>query len=88
MANWLDNWYMDERGRLASTDFRFDGFPQAVRFVNLVAHEAEAQGHHPEMLINYDKVTVYLTTHDEGMVTVKDYRLGEAISRIYQDMAR
>lgn len=88
MINWLDTWHQDEQGRLVSPPFKFDGFTQAIGFVNLVAKEAEAQKHHPEIQINYDEVTVFLITHDIGMVSVKDYRLGEAITRIYLDVVK
>jgi 4a-hydroxytetrahydrobiopterin dehydratase len=87
MANWLDKWHQDDQGRLASS-FEFGGFPDAIRFVNLVAEEAERQEHHPEIMVNYDQVTLYLITHDEGIVTVKDYRLGEAITRIYEEFVK
>jgi 4a-hydroxytetrahydrobiopterin dehydratase len=82
MTNWLDRWHQDHRGRLV-TSIKFDGFPQAIKFVNLVAREAEAQQHHPEITIEYDRVTLTLITHDEGIVTVKDYRLAESITKIY-----
>jgi len=85
MANWLDRWHQDHRGRLVAS-MKFDGFPQAIRFVNLVAHEAEAQRHHPEISIEYDRVTIGLITHEEGMVTVKDYRLAESITNIYDSI--
>lgn len=88
MTNWLDTWRQDEQGRLVSPPFKFDSFPQAIAFVNLVAKEAEAQRHHPEIRINYDEVTALLITHDIGMVTIKDYRLGEAITRIYLEVVR
>jgi 4a-hydroxytetrahydrobiopterin dehydratase len=88
MTNWLDTWHQDERGRLVSSPLKFDSFTQAIRFVNLVAAEAEAQRHHPEILINYDEVTIYLITHDIGMVSIKDYRLGEAIMGVYFDVVK
>ncbi len=88
MTNWLDTWHQDERGRLVSTPLKFEGFKQAINFVNLIAKEAESQRHHPEILIDYDKVTISLITHDLGMVSIKDYRLGEAIMRIYFEQVR
>ena len=37
--------------------FQFDDFVQAMKFVNQVADAAEAANHHPDILINYNKVT-------------------------------
>jgi 4a-hydroxytetrahydrobiopterin dehydratase len=85
LHNWLDRWSLGESGAL-ECEFTFRGYRDAIRFVNLVAVEAEGQDHHPEMTVGYDKVRVSLITHDIGMVSVKDHRLGEAITRIYLDM--
>lgn len=85
LHNWLDRWTMADSGAL-ECDFSFRGYRDAIRFVNLVAREAEEQDHHPEMTVGYDKVRVSLITHDIGMVSVRDHRLGEAITRIYIDM--
>lgn len=52
--------------------YQFPDFKQAVAFVNRVAEIAEAANHHPDIDIRYNKVTIGLTTHDEGGVTEKD----------------
>jgi 4a-hydroxytetrahydrobiopterin dehydratase len=52
-----------------------------MRFVNRVATVAEASNHHPDMAINYNKVTLSLTTHDEGGLTKKDFKLACKINR-------
>ena len=38
--------------------FQFTGFVQAMEFVNQIAEAAEAVNHHPDILINYNKVTL------------------------------
>ncbi len=43
--------------------FKFKGFKTAVAFVNRVADIAEEQGHHPDILIEWNKVTLTLWTH-------------------------
>ena len=48
------------------------GFSEAIAFVNRVAELAEQQNHHPEILVDYDKVTLRLWTHAEGSITAKD----------------
>jgi 4a-hydroxytetrahydrobiopterin dehydratase len=48
-------------------------FPDAVAFVTRLAFEAEAEDHHPDILVSYKRVTVSWSTHDEGGVTEKDF---------------
>lgn len=53
--------------------FTFAGFPEAVGFVNRLVPEAEAADHHPDILINYKRVTLVYSTHSEGGLTAKDF---------------
>lgn len=43
--------------------FEFKTFREAINFVNQVADLAEKEGHHPNIFISYNKVTITLTTH-------------------------
>jgi 4a-hydroxytetrahydrobiopterin dehydratase len=52
-----------------------------MRFVNRVARLAEAANHHPDITINYNRVKLALTTHDEGGLTMKDFRLAGRINK-------
>lgn len=52
--------------------FTFSGFPEAVAFVGRLVPGAEEADHHPDLGINYNKVTVTYSTHSEGGVTSKD----------------
>jgi len=74
----LGNWTL--RGRSIARVFRFDDFSAAIRFVDHVAKLAEAANHHPDIMINYNKVRLRLTTHDEGGLTEKDFRLARKIN--------
>ena len=58
-------------------EFIFADFPSAIAFVNKVAEVAESKNHHPDIIINYNKVTLELWTHTEGKVTGKDYEFAE-----------
>lgn len=53
----------------------FKDFPAAIRFVNKIADLAEMECHHPDIDIRWNKVTLVLTTHDEGGLTLKDFKL-------------
>jgi 4a-hydroxytetrahydrobiopterin dehydratase len=63
-------------------DFRFRGFRAAIAFVNRVAEQATAAGHHPDIEIHYDRVMLSLSTHDVGGVSVKDIALAQAIETV------
>ena len=62
--------------------WRFPTFPDGIAFVNRVAEVAEQANHHPDISINYSKITLALTTHDEGGVTAKDIELARRIDGI------
>jgi 4a-hydroxytetrahydrobiopterin dehydratase len=55
--------------------FGFANFVQAMAFVNKVAEAAEADQHHPDVLIRYNKVTMTLSTHDAHGISAKDFAL-------------
>lgn len=67
-------------GKQISKLFVFDDFVRGIRFVNRVAKLAEAMNHHPDITIRYSKVKLFLTTHDEGGLTMKDFRLARQIN--------
>ncbi len=52
--------------------FTFAGFPEAVAFVQRLVPEAEQADHHPDITINYRRVSLSYSTHSEGGVTLKD----------------
>ena len=53
--------------------YTFKNFPEAIAFVSRLAPEAEAADHHPDILINYKRVTLTYSTHSEGGLTEKDF---------------
>jgi 4a-hydroxytetrahydrobiopterin dehydratase len=59
--------------------FRFKDFVEAMGFTNQVALLAEKAFHHPEIDIRWNQVTLTLSTHSEGGLTVKDIDLAAAI---------
>jgi 4a-hydroxytetrahydrobiopterin dehydratase len=60
----------------------FKDFPAAIRFVNTVARLAEKAWHHPDIDIRWNKVTLTLTTHSEGGLTEKDFKLARQFDRL------
>jgi 4a-hydroxytetrahydrobiopterin dehydratase len=59
--------------------YRFGGFKAAMAFVNAVADKAEARDHHPDILVQYDRVTLTLSTHSAGGLTARDFDLAGEI---------
>jgi len=57
--------------------FELDDFSQAMGFVTRVALEAEKADHHPDIDIRWNEVTLTLSTHSEGGLTVKDLKLAD-----------
>ncbi|HRP62865.1 MAG TPA: 4a-hydroxytetrahydrobiopterin dehydratase [Phycisphaerales bacterium] len=58
--------------------FAFEDFNEAMAFVNHVADLAEAQQHHPDIMIRYNKVTLTLSTHEAGGLTDLDFQFARA----------
>jgi len=64
-------------------NYRFKNFNEAMQFVNRVADEAEAQNHHPDILIHgWNNVRLSLFTHSVGGLTEKDFSLAERIDKL------
>ncbi|WP_267640563.1 4a-hydroxytetrahydrobiopterin dehydratase [Haloarchaeobius amylolyticus] len=61
--------------------FEFDDYMKGVNFAQLTGEIAEAQFHHPEMIIRYKEVEVRFTSHEEGGVTEKDIEMAEFLNR-------
>lgn len=70
------------RGLAIHRTFQFKDFPAAIKFVGKVAVLAEKAWHHPDIDIRWNKVTLVLTTHDEGGLTEKDFALAEKFDRL------
>lgn len=66
--------------------FMFSNFSEAFAFMTRVALEAEKADHHPLWTNVYNKVEIWLNTHDAGdIVTDKDKQLAKAIDVIFKN---
>ena len=75
----VPGWKTRSKKSAITRTYTFPSFRSALAFVHFVGELAEAMGHHPAIDIRYDKVTLELTTHDEGGLTAKDFELARAI---------
>jgi 4a-hydroxytetrahydrobiopterin dehydratase len=63
--------------------FEFKNFSEAFAFMTRVAIEAEKADHHPLWSNVWNKVEIWLSTHDAGnIVTQKDKKLADAIDKL------
>jgi 4a-hydroxytetrahydrobiopterin dehydratase len=69
----VPNW--SKRAQTIFRTFKFEGFLKSIDFVNRIARKAQKINHHPDIDIRFNKVTLTLTTHDEGGITEKDFSL-------------
>jgi len=76
----LDGWTLE--GDAIKKRYTFKTFPDAIAFVDRLALEAERVDHHPDILINYKRVTLTYSTHDEGGLTDKDFAGAAAADRL------
>ena len=77
----LKGWTLE--GNAIKKQFVFAGFPEAVKFVTRLVPGAEAADHHPDIAINYRRITLVYSTHSEGGLTEKDFdgaRMAERVS--------
>jgi 4a-hydroxytetrahydrobiopterin dehydratase len=66
----LNGWA--RHGEAIVKQFTFPSFPGAIAFVQRLVPGAEAADHHPDITINYRRVTLSYSTHSEGGLTEKD----------------
>jgi len=62
--------------------YRFKNFQKAIEFVNMVAKLSDDEGHHPDIKISWNKVTLTLTTHAINGLSENDFILAAKINKI------
>ncbi len=65
-----------------SRTFRFKDFKEAMAFVNQVADLAEAEGHHPDIHISWNRVRLELTTHAIKGLSENDFILAAKVNAL------
>lgn len=74
-------WQLEE-DKLIKKEFRFKDFAGAMAFVNKAAALAENEGHHPTILILYNKVRITLSTHAASGLSENDFIMAAKIDRL------
>ena len=76
----LEGW--DREGDAITKTFELADFVGAVEFVNKLVAPAEDMGHHPDVSVSWNKVTVSITTHAAGGLTANDFELARRIDGV------
>ncbi|HEX7060238.1 MAG TPA: 4a-hydroxytetrahydrobiopterin dehydratase [Solirubrobacterales bacterium] len=76
----LTGWARD--GKAIVKRFDRGDFVGSVEFVRSLVEPAEEMGHHPDLEISWDKVTVKISTHSEGGLTANDFELAAKIDAL------
>jgi 4a-hydroxytetrahydrobiopterin dehydratase len=72
-----------KRAQTICRTFKFEEFMASINFVRRIAKQALKINHHPDIDIRFDKVTLTLTTHDEGGITEKDFLLARKCDEVF-----
>jgi len=75
-------WMLVDEANLLARSFRFKDFKETMKFVNEVAAIAEEEGHHPDMTVSYDSVSIELMTHAIGGLSDNDFILAAKIDKL------
>ena len=62
--------------------FHFKNFLRTMAFVNAVAYIAEAQNHHPELLVRYQSCSVRFNTHDVQGISRSDFECAALVDAL------
>ena len=80
----MSEWPKDPQGRLSKV-FNFKNYRKSFDFVSQVAMLAEKKNHHPEITLDYGKVTVSLISHDVQKITERVLELATQIDKVYNE---
>ena len=75
----LPGWTYDPARRALFRHLELTDFSAAIGLMMRIAIEAEKADHHPEWSNVYNRIDIWLTTHDAGGVSERDVRLAQAI---------
>jgi 4a-hydroxytetrahydrobiopterin dehydratase len=80
----VHGWVVEDGGghlRLSKI-YRFKGFMPGVHLVNEIAAIAEAEKHHPDLLVSWGSLTVQLWTHAAGGISENDFILAAKLDQL------
>jgi 4a-hydroxytetrahydrobiopterin dehydratase len=76
----IDGW--EREGETITKTFKRGDFVGSVEFVRQLVEPAEDMGHHPDLSVSWDEVSVTITTHAAGGLTESDFELAKRIDAL------
>ncbi|MCW3121143.1 MAG: pterin-4-alpha-carbinolamine dehydratase [Flavipsychrobacter sp.] len=73
----------EEKDNALYNSYKFADFSEAFSFMTRVALIAEKMDHHPTWTNTYNKLEIWLTSHDKGnTITERDRKMVAAIDKL------
>ena len=69
----VPGWELVEDGHALSRTFPFENYYETMAFVNALAFIANAEDHHPDLGVHYNRAVVRYSTHDVGGLSENDF---------------
>ena len=85
LAAGTPDWSLAAAATRLQRHFEFRDFVEAMKFVNRVADVAEAEGHHPDIAIHWNRVDLTLWTHKIGGLHENDFILAARVNRLLEE---
>lgn len=76
----MSGWTINDVSLVKS--YRFASYLDGITFVNAAAQAAERMNHHPDMLVQWRRVEVRLSTHSAGGITLLDFELADVLDAL------
>ena len=78
----LPGWSLHPEESVIFRCYETNGWKSSLMIANAIGYLSEAAWHHPELVVAYSSVCVYLTTHSESGVTELDFALAAKIDNL------
>lgn len=78
----VPGWELAEDGHALVKTFKFADYYRTMAFVNALAYIANAEDHHPDLGVHYNRCVVRFSTHDVGGLSENDFILAAKTERL------
>lgn len=82
MMNEITGWDLAKNARKISRTILFKDFKALMKIVNKIADLAEAEQHHPDFSVQYNKLVIDLWTHSINGLSENDFIMAAKINKI------
>ena len=80
----LEGWTLTGDGAHVAIEktYQFANYYETISFVNALAFVANAQDHHPDLSVHYNRCVVRLNTHDVNGISATDFDCARAFDAL------